>query len=167
MTYTITDGATVRNYAVTAVLGTGIINFRVSLGTNVPEVDLEGPAGPTVPGTQTWNQVTALPALSASGLLDSVGAPTAVGFSASVLEGADDWGINAPLKLLSRSARVFSNAVGNSGSFTISGLTVDSYYDLWIASSHINGSGIGTWSTTNTNSTGSSIGIYGDIPFNR
>ncbi len=159
VTYTITDGATVRNYAVTVVLGTGIINFRVSDGNSVPIVNLEGPAGPPVPGTQTWNQVTAVPALSASGLLDSVGAVTTVGVSSNILEGADGWGINAPLKLLTRSARVFSISAGNSGSFTISGLTVDTYYDLWIASSHINGSGIGTWSTTNTNSTGSSFRI--------
>lgn len=159
VTYTITDGATVINYAVTAVPATGIINLRVSNGTSVPEVNLEGPAGPPVPGTQTWNQVTALPALSASSLNDSVGAPTTIGFSTSVLEAADDWGINAPLKLLTRSARVFSNAAGNSGSFTISGLTPDTYFDLWIASSHINGSGLGTWSTTNTNSTGSTIPV--------
>ncbi len=159
VTYTLTSGATVKNYAVTAVLATGIINLRVSDGNNVPEVNLEGPAGPPVPGTQTWNQVTALPALSASNLLDSVGAPTMVGFSTNTLEAADDWGINAPLKLLTRSARVFSTGAGNSGSFTVSGLTVDTYYDLWIASAHINGSGIGTWSTTNTNSTGSSVRV--------
>ena len=159
VTYTITDGATVRNYAVTAVLGTGIINLRVSDGNSVPIVNLEGPAGPPVPGTQTWNQVTAMPAISASGLLDSVGAVTTVGVSSNTLEGADDWGINAPLKLLTRSARIFSTNAGNSGSFTISGLKVDTYYDLWIASSHINGSGIGTWTTTNTNSTGSSFRV--------
>ena len=157
--YTLSSAVPNKIYAVTVVPATDIINLRISNGTSIPEVDLEGPAGPSVPGTQTWNQVTALPALSASGLLDSVGAPTMVGFSTSVLEGADDWGVNAPLKLLSRSARVFSTAPGNAGSFTISGLTADTYYDLWIASAHFNGSGIGTWSTTNTNSTGSSIAV--------
>ncbi len=159
VTYTLSSAVPDKNYAVTVVLATGIINLRVSAGTNVPEVDLEGPAGPPVPGTQTWNQVTALPALAASGLLDTVGAPTLVGFSASGLEGADDWGLNAPLKLLTRSARVFDTSPGNSGSFTISGLTPDTYYDLWIASAHINGSGVGTWSTSNINSTGASVVI--------
>ena len=157
-TYTITLGAVVRTYTVTAAPATGIINFAVKSSTNTPEVNLEGPAGPPVPGTQKWNQVAGL-MLSATGLIDSVGAPTPVGIS-STIEKADDWGINAPLKLLNWSARVFSIEAGsNSGFFTLSGLTTDTYYDLWIASSHINGSGIGTWSTLNTNSTGSSVTI--------
>jgi hypothetical protein len=157
VTYTLSSELPDKDYAVTVVPGTGIINFRVSEGTDVPEVDLEGPAGPPVPGTQTWNQVNG--GVAASGLLDSVGAPTLVGFSASGLDGADDWGLNAALKIFSRSSRVFSTAEGNAGSFTISGLTAGTYYDLWIASAHINGSGIGTWSTSNTNSTGASVGI--------
>ncbi len=158
VTYTITAGTSVRSYAVTAVPGTGIINLNVTAGTNVPEVNLEGPAGPPTPGTQRWNQFFGM-MLTGTGLIDSVGAPTPAAISNVNLNGADDWGISAPLKILNRTARVFSTAPGNSGSFTISGLTADTYYDLWIASSHINGSGIGTWSTLNTNSTGSSVGI--------
>ena len=158
VTYTITAGTSVRSYAVTAVPGTGIINLNVTAGTNVPEVNLEGPAGPPTPGTQRWNQFFGM-MLTGTGLIDSVGAPTTAGISNVNLNGADDWGINAPLKILNRTARVFSTAPGNSGSFTISGLTADTYYDLWIASSHVNGSGVGTWSTLNTNSTGSSVGI--------
>ncbi len=162
-TYTITDGASVRSYSVSAVLATGIINLRVSNGTDVPEVDLEGPAGPPVPGTQTWNQVNGFPGgialLTATNMFDSVGAATTVGLTTNNLNGADDWGLNAPLRLLSRSARVFQNNAGNGGSFTITNLTPESYYDLWIASAHVNGSGIGTWSTANTNSTGSSIPV--------
>ena len=158
VTYTITAGTSVRSYAVTAVPGTGIINLNVTAGTNVPEVNLEGPAGPPTPGTQRWNQFFGM-MLTGTGLIDSVGAPTPAAISNVNLNGADDWGINAPLKILNRTARVFSTAPGNSGSFTISGLTADTYYDLWIASSHVNGSGVGTWSTLNTNSTGSSVGI--------
>ena len=158
VTYTITADSTVRNYAVTAVLGTGIINLNVTAGTNVPEVNLEGPAGPPTPGTQRWNQLNG-GTLTGTGLVDSVGAPTTAAISNVMLNGADDWGINAPLKILNRTARVFSTNPGNSGSFTVSGLTANTYYDLWIASSHINGSGVGTWSTLNTNSTGSSVGI--------
>ena len=158
VTYTITAGAAVRSYAVTAILGTGIINLNVIAGTAVPEVNLEGPAGPPTPGTQRWNQLNGM-TLVATGLVDSVGAPTTAAISNVSITGADDWGINAPLKILGRTARVFSTSPGNSGSFTISGLAANSYYDLWIASSHINGSGVGTWSTLNTNSTGSSVGI--------
>ena len=158
VTYTITAGAAVRSYAVTAVPGTGIINLNVTTGTNVPEVNLEGPAGPPTPGTQRWNQFFGM-TIAGSGLVDSVGAPTTAAISNVNLNGADDWGINAPLKILNRTARVFSTAAGNSGSFTVSGLTANTYYDLWIASSHINGSGVGTWSTLNTNSPGSSVGI--------
>jgi hypothetical protein len=88
-----------------------------------------------------------------------VGAITTAAISNKDVVGSDDWGIGAPLKILNRAARVFSTASGNSGSFTVSGLIADTYYDLWIASAHINGSGIGTWSTLNTNSTGASIGI--------
>jgi fibronectin-binding autotransporter adhesin len=163
VTYTITDGPAVRSYLVTAVLASGIINFRVSNGTNIPEDELEGPAGPPVPGTQTWNQVDGLPggvaSLSATNLRDSSGVSTTVGLTTNNLNGSDDWGLNAPLRLLSRSARVFSNSPGNGGSFTITNLTPESYYDLWIASAHVNGSGIGTWSTTNTHSTGNSIPV--------
>ena len=159
VTYTITAGASVRSYAVTAVPSTGIINLNITAGTNVPEVNLEGPAGPPTPGTQRWNQLNGMPTITGTGLIDSVGAPTSAAISATNINGTDDWGINSPLKILNRTARVFSTLAGNSGSFTVSGLTADSYYDLWIASSHINGSGVGTWSTLNTNSTGASVGI--------
>jgi autotransporter-associated beta strand protein len=159
VTYTITAGASVRSYAVTAVPGTGIINLNITAGTNVPEANLEGPAGPPTPGTQRWNQLNGMPTITGTGLVDSVGVPTSAAISATNLNGTDDWGINAPLKILNRTARVFSTLPGNSGSFTVSGLTADTYYDLWIASSHINGSGVGTWSTLNTNSTGSSVGV--------
>ena len=163
VTYTITDGATVRNYAVTAVLTTGIINYSVHHAADngiVTSTNLSGPNG-ILAGVETWNLPVSNgePLLTQSNLLDSVGATTGVGVNFSLIGGPDDWGLNSTLKLLWRSGRVFQNGAGNGGSFTISGLTPDTYFDLWIASSHINGSGIGTWSTTNTNSTGSSIAV--------
>ena len=163
VTYTITDGAAVKNYAVTAVLATGIINYSVHHAADngiVTSTNLSGPNG-VLAGVETWNLPVSNgePLLTQSNLLDSVGATTGVGVNFSLIGGPDDWGLNSTLKLLWRSGRVFQNSPGNGGSFTISGLTPDTYFDLWIASSHINGSGIGTWSTTNTHSTGSSIPV--------
>ena len=162
VTYKLSSAAPDKNYAVTVVPATGIINYCVHIAadTAVTSTNLSGPNG-VLAGVETWNLPVSAgeTLLTQSNLLDSVGATTGVGVNFSLIGGPDDWGLNSPLKLLWRSGRVFSNAEGNSGSFSISGLTADTYYDLWIASAHINGSGIGTWSTLNTNSTGASVGV--------
>ncbi len=163
VTYTLTSGATVKNYAVTAVPATGIINYAVSAPGGPAASTLAGPNG-VAAGTETWNQdiwVGQSPSLGAN-LLDSVGATAAgVQVTTSGFGGPDDWGSNADIKLFHRSARVFHNSSysGSAGSFTISGLAADSVWDLWIATSHINGSQIGDWTTSNTNTTGASLTV--------
>ena len=161
VTYTLSSAVPDKNYAVTVVPATGIINYSVHHADDngiVTSTNLSGPNG-VLAGVETWNLPTATgdTLLTQSNLLDSVGATTGVGVNFSLIGGPDDWGYNSALKLLWRSGRVFPS--GGSGSFTISGLTNDDYYDLWIASAHINGLGIGTWSTLNTNSTGASVAV--------
>ena len=140
------------------------INYQVTQSGSVTSA--AGLFGPDLhaAGTETWNQDlwTDHPNMT-SGFLDSTGAAaTGVGFS-SDLGGPDDWNISAPLTLIHRSGRAFYNGPGNAGTFTITGLDNGTLYDLYIASAHLSGGGaaqgIGTWNTSNTNTTGATITI--------
>ncbi len=146
-------------FALAPIASAVTINFSVhnTADTSVNSTTIAGPNGVAV-GAETWNlnNFTGTPQ---SGLLDSTATATGVGVSFTNFGGVDDWGINSPLKLLWRSARNFDTSPGNAASFAISGLTVGTGYDLWIATSHVNGTIVGDWATSNTNTTGATVVI--------
>ena len=147
-TYTITaqDGST-KAYTVTAnlVASTGIINVSFEAGSIPAASTLVGPAGGS---GQTWNQPTTF---SGSGLADSAGIFTNVGWSNTDMNGIDNWG-NPGLNMLRSGMRNF--AKGAPQQFVINGLTPGAYYNVWIASQQPNGEQAkGDWSTPNTTST--------------
>ena len=136
------------------------INFSVHSpddDTSVNSATITGPDG-VAAGLETWN-LNQFDGTAQSSLLDSTGTPTSVGISFTDIGGPDDWGYNSPLKLLWRSARNFYNGPGNVASFTISGLTVGTGYDLWIATSHVDQTVVGDWTTLNTNATGGTVAL--------
>jgi hypothetical protein len=140
-----------------------VINFSVHHSDDdgiVTSTNLSGPNG-VAAGLETWNLSTAMDLggflATQSSLLDAAGATTGVGVSFTDLGGPDDWGYNSDLKLLWRSARQFYNGAGNAGSFTITGLTPGATFDLWIATSHVDTTTVGDWTTTNTNTTGATV----------
>ena len=147
-TYTITaqDGST-KAYTVTAnlVASTGIINVSFEAGSIPAASTLVGPAGGS---GQTWNQRTTF---SGSGLADSAGIFTNVGWSNTDMTGIDNWG-NPALTMLTSGMRNF--AKGAPQQFVINGLTPGAYYNVWIASQQPNAEKAkGDWSTPNTTST--------------
>ena len=147
-TYTITaqDGST-KAYTVTAnlVAATGIINVSFEAGSIPAASTLVGPAGGS---GQTWNQRTTF---SGSGLADSAGIFTNVGWSNTDMTGIDNWG-NPALTMLTSGMRNF--AKGAPQQFVINGLTPGAYYNVWIASQQPNAEQAkGDWSTPNTTST--------------
>ena len=150
--------------ALAPIASATIINFSVHdpADTSVTSALLAGPNG-VAAGLETWNLNNFNDGASQSGLLDSLGAATGVGISFDGIGGPDDWGYGSDLKLLWRSGRAFYNGPGNAGSFSITGLTVGTLYDLWIATSHLGSTGdargVGDWATSNTNTTGSSVVI--------
>ena len=106
---------------------------------------LVGPAGGL--GTR-WNQVLGK---SASGLLDSNGVPSSVGFTTNA-GSLDPWE-NGQLKLLLAAAFMFGSPA--SANLVISGLTPGHSYDLYIASGYPNENGSqGRFTTTNATSNG-------------
>ena len=147
-TYTITaENGSTKVYTVTAnlVAATGIINVSFEAGSIPAASSLVGPAGGS---GQTWNQRTSF---SGSGLSDSVGIFTNVGWSNTNMDGLDNWGTPA-LTMLTSGMRNF--AKGSPQQFVINGLTVGAYYNVWIASQQPNAEKAkGQWSTPNTTST--------------
>jgi MYXO-CTERM domain-containing protein len=142
-----------------------IINFSAHHSDDnitVTSADLSGPNG-VAAGLEAWNLNNFNDGAPQSGLFDSTGAVTGVGVTFDGLGGPDDWGYGASLKLLWRAGRGFYNGPGNAASFTISGLTVGTQYNLWIATAHLGNTGdakgVGDWTTSNVNSTGSSIAV--------
>ncbi len=140
----------VNTYTVTVnlVASTGIINVSYEAGSIPAASSLVGPAGGS---GQTWNQPTTT---SGSGLLDSVGTATSVGWSNTNMDGIDNWG-NPALTMLTSGMRNFArDGTFRSQQFVINGLTVGAYYNVWIASQQPNGEKAkGDWSTPNTTST--------------
>ena len=147
-TYTITaqDG-TPKLYSVMVnlVAATGIFNVSFEAGSIPAASTLVGPAGGS---GETWNQPTTS---SGSGLSDSAGIFTNVGWSNTDMNGIDNWG-NPDLNMLRSGMRNF--AKGAPQQFVINGLTAGAYYNVWIASQQPNGEQAkGDWSTPNATST--------------
>ncbi len=147
-TYTITaEDSSTKLYSVTVnlVAATGIFNVSFEAGSIPAASTLVGPAGGL---GETWNQRTSF---SGSGLADSAGIFTNVGWSNTDMNGIDNWGTPA-LNMLRSGMRNF--AKGASQQFVINGLTPGAYYHVWIASQQPNAEQAkGDWSTPNTTST--------------
>ena len=157
-TYTITaeDGST-QLYSVTVnlVAATGIFNVSFEAGSIPAASTLVGPAGGL---GETWNQPTTF---SGSGLSDSAGIFSNVGWSNTDMGGIDNWG-NPGLNMLRSGMRNFFK--GTSQQFVINGLTPGAYYNVWIASQQPNTEKAkGDWSTPNTTSTVGSQSIDATI----
>jgi PEP-CTERM motif len=139
-----------------------VINYQVTQAGSVsPESTLFGPDLHAA-GTESWNMDQwsgSTPTVT--NMVDSSGVSTGVGITQDGFTGVDDWNISAALTMLHRSASAFGNGPGNAASFTITGLVVGGTYDLFVASAHTSGEavakGIGDWSTSNVNATGSSV----------
>ncbi len=147
-TYTITaeDGSTkLYSVMVNLVPATGIINVSYEAGSIPAASTLVGPAGGS---GETWNQPTTF---SGSGLSDSAGIFSNVGWSNTDMNGIDNWG-NPGLNMLRSGMRNFFKGVPQQ--FVINGLTPGAYYKVWIASQQPNTEKAkGDWSTPNPTST--------------
>lgn len=151
-------------FAFAQAANAAIINYQVTLaGSESLESTLFGPDLHAA-NTERWNidpWVGASPTIT--NMIDSTGASTGVGITDSGFDGVDDWNIGAALTMIHRSASGFYNGAGNAASFTITGLTAGTYYDLYIASAHTSGEAvakeIGEWSTLNSNATGATVTI--------
>ena len=126
-----------------------LINVNFNNGNTVAESSLEGPAGGL--GT-TWNQYAGYD--STGTVLDSTGAATTVTIDTNFSLAAND---NAtPLTMLRHSITDFGKGADNK-TVTISGLTADARYDVWLVTLRnqpfgVNGTEqyVGWWSTANT-----------------
>ncbi len=147
VTYTITDGGTVRPYAVTAVESSGILNVNFFQTTPEDTATLTGPAGGA---GEIWNQFEGT---SGSNLLDSTGGQTGVSFSAAY-GGIGTWGTPS-LRMLRSGLNHFTK--NTTSTTTLSGLAPGAVYDLWIASRQDNSvpgeRSYGTWTTPNSTTT--------------
>ncbi len=123
--------------------------INVSIGS----ASKSSPVGPAGGAGTTWNQFTwsgQWQDVTGSALNDSTGTPTAVGFEfGNQWNAFDPWG-SPSLTLLSNGANPNSSETG-----TLSGLTVGSAYDIYIASYHGNDRNNGSFVTDNTCSNGS------------
>ncbi len=148
LTYTVTDGAVVNVYTVTAVLVPPVAMIQVNLDT-AARTGLTGPASNI--GT-TWNQLLAPPPLAATGLLDSNGVTTTVGVTCDAAN-VSSWGAPA-LKLLTGGA--FQTNWDSPASLVISGLTPGIHHTLYLASFYPNElGGKSLFLTTNRSTTAS------------
>ena len=127
------------------------VNMYANLGdSSLPDPALlDGPAGGL---GETWNQFNTA---TGSGLLDSTGTTTTVGFTNSVLtRGAWNWG--SPALDLIKAGRAQFNK-GADTTHTITGLTAGGVYDIWVASYASNTAlaerAMGEWSTSNSTTT--------------
>lgn len=123
--------------------------INVSIGS----ASKSSPVGPAGGAGTTWNQFTwsgQWQDVTGSALNDSTGTPTAVGFEfGNQWNAFDPWG-SPSLTLLSNGANPNSSETG-----TLSGLTVGSAYDIYIASYHGNDLNNGSFETDNSSSNGS------------
>ena len=103
--------------------------INVNIYNPDPQTGLVGPAGGL---GETWNQFNTT---SASGLLDSTGAATTVGFTTTNLHGPWDWG-SPSLGLIAAGRPNFDTGPNNSQQFVINGLAEGDLYDLWLASAN-------------------------------
>jgi len=149
------DSLSTNDYQVTVTLVAPSGKTYVNIDTAERE-GLEGPAGGL---GETWNQVTtaastALPGgiLSASGLRDSAGAPSATSFALSSFRLAlFEWGTPS-LRLLRAAA--FSWDWDTNATLVIGNLAIGKKYDLYLASFHPNeGGSSSVFSTTNLTTT--------------
>lgn len=151
----------VNTYTVTVnlIAPTGIINVSYEAGSIPDPSLLVGPAGGS---GETWNQPVSP---SGSGLLDSVGTATSVGWSNTDMGGIDNWG-NPGLKMIRSGMRNF--ATGTSQQFVINGLTVGAYYNVWLASANPDAGqkSKGEWTITNTTTTLGSQAVDNTINHN-
>lgn len=142
--------------SVTTDAVTGGNAATVTAARNANAGSLTGPAG-DAPGS-TWNIISGY---SATGLLDSTGASTSIGYTTTFSErrgiglGAGDLEI----------ARTYMQDFGKGGvnSLTINGLAAGEIYDVWLVSVSNSGAGTeyyrGDASTTNTTSSASTQSI--------
>jgi len=145
-TYTVTDGTVVNIYTVTVVIEPARSAIQVNIDTET-RIGLAGPAGNL---GATWNQVIGQPPLTASGLLDSAGAATTVGFTCDA-SNVDTWGEPA-LRLLKSGA--FQWNWDDAYHLVLSGLTPRRPYSLYLASFHPNElGGRSVFSTANATTT--------------
>ena len=123
--------------------------INVSIGS----ASKSSPVGPAGGAGTTWNQFTwsgQWQDVTGSALNNSTGAATAVSFEfGNQWNAFDPWG-SPSLTLLSNGANPNSSETG-----TLSGLTVGSAYDVYIASYHGNDRNNGSFVTDNTCSNGS------------
>jgi hypothetical protein len=153
-TYTVTEGATINTYTVTVIVAIG-----TSAGTTI-NVNLANVSGNTLNGTAylaggfaqapvtysgtTWNEATNSPA-TLTGLRDSQGNATSIGFTTASTTGAPDLAGPttspgaADVKLLKGCVyRVWNSGSGNTlnNRFTVSGLDPAKTYNIYLASAH-------------------------------
>jgi hypothetical protein len=140
------DGLVSREYTVTAVivLTSGVVHVNIDTEART---GLDGPAGGA---GEIWNQQLGNAGLTASGLLDSTGAATSVGFTCNA-SNVGAWGEPA-LGMLA--GGVFQWTWNTSCQVVISGLTPGKKYAIYLASFHPNELGGRTlFSTANASAT--------------
>jgi hypothetical protein len=131
--------------SVNLVAPSGIINVSYERDSTPDASTLVGPAGGL---GQTWNQPTTS---TGSGLIDSVGTSTSIGWSNTDMSDINNWG-NPSLNVLRSGMSNFFK--GTTQQFVINGLSPNSYYNVWIASQQPNTEKAkGVWTTTNITST--------------
>jgi hypothetical protein len=126
------------------------------INVNIDSSARAGLAGPAGGSGSTWNQQPG--AETGSALLNSVGAPTTVGFSVNA-SNVGEWG-SPLLSMLAGAA--FNWDPSSPYTLTINGLTNGKKYDLYLASFHPNEDGDrALFSTANTTDTASPDRRYG------
>ena len=128
-------GAGVLVVAAPMATATGLVDSQWGwINVNIDTQSQTGLAGPAGGAGMTWNECSGTAGLTKSGLLDSSGVATTVGFTCNA-SNVDPWG-NPTLKLLSAAAFNFtSNAPAD---IIISGLTPGKKYVLYLASYYPN-----------------------------
>ena len=109
-------------------------SIAVAINLNIyrdnPETGLVGPAGGL---GETWNQTDAT---LASGLLDTTGAATSIGFTTTRLDGPWNWDSPSLSLIHGGRARFGTSPTDPPQEISINGLTVGAQYDVWIASAN-------------------------------
>ncbi|MCX6877135.1 MAG: hypothetical protein NTW21_25495 [Verrucomicrobia bacterium] len=123
------------------------LTVNVNLDSNTSRTDLVGPAGGS---GQTWNQKSSK---SASGLLDSAGGSTGIGYTFDIGSDPGTWATTG-LSMLRGASYTEAN---QTTTLAITGLNPAKTYDLYLASygTYNNGNWTARFSTTNTTPTSS------------